>query len=201
VLSRGHDEWVGVDLATGAFVRVPGGIDAPIDDEAHSGLVVEFVLATSEESPDPSRPELVIPATVPAVIATSRPRTMRKFLGRLVTPESNGATILGTRGPSIAFFDLDGTAASVQLLAVASKNLELLVNERGEPVCAIAWGGATQRIRVADDRIARAAAASAPRALRGPQITAALGARPGFVLVGLGPVTGGHASKLVLALL
>ncbi|HWD24925.1 MAG TPA: hypothetical protein VG368_05635 [Acidimicrobiales bacterium] len=201
MLSRGHDEWVGVDLASGAFVRVPGGIDAPIDDETRAGLAVEFIRAIPDGSPDPSRPEVVIPATVPAVIATPRSRSIRRYLERLATPESNGATILGTRGPSIAFIDLDGTAASIQLLAIPAKKLELSVSERGAPVCSIPWGGTTQRIRIADDLIAQVVMASAPRALHGPQITAAIGARSGFVLVGLGRVTGGHASKLVLALL
>lgn len=201
VLTRGHDEWIGVDLGSGAFVRVPGGIDAPIDDGVRTGLAVEFVVATPEGSPDPSRPEVVIPATVPAVVATPRPRAIRRFLERLATPESSGAAILRTRGPSIAFIDLDGTAASIQLLAIPAKKLELSVSERGEPVCAIPWGGTTQRIRIADERIAQVTLASAPHALRGAQITAVLGVRPGFVLVGLGPVTGGHASKLVLGLL
>lgn len=201
VLSRGPHEWIGADLASGAFVRVPGGIDAPIDDADRSGLVVEFTLGVADPSPDPARPELALPATVPTVVGTLRPRAVRRFLSRLATPEATGATILGTRGPSIAFVDLDGTAASIQLLAVPVKHLELAMSDRNVPVCAIPWGGAIQRTRVDDDRAAHATVASAPRALRGPQIAAALGFRPSFVLVGLGRVTDGHVPKVVLALL
>ena len=201
VLARGAEEWIGVDLASAAFVRVPGGIDAPIDDADRSGLVVEFTIDHPDHSLDPSRPELALPATVPTVVGTLRPRVLRRFLDRLATPEANGAMILGTRGPSIAFVDLDGTTASLQLLAIPVKNLELAMSERDEPVCTIPWGGTTQRTRVVDDRAARAAIASAPRPLGGPQITAALGFRPNFVLVGLGRVTDGHVPKVVMALL
>jgi hypothetical protein len=199
-LAQTPDEWIGVDLGSGAFVRAPGGVVGP--DESGSRIVaVEFTLAAPSGPPDPSRPELLEPAADPIVIGTPKPRAVRRFLGRLATPETNGATILGTRGPSIAFVDLDGTAASVQLLAIPAKRLELGVSAAQVPVCSIPWGGTTQWTKVADEDAARAALASAPRSLRGPQITAAMGFRPNFVLIGLGRVTEGHVPKLVLALL
>lgn len=200
VLSRSSDEWVGADLGSGAFVRVPGLIDLPGGDE-RPPVVVEFTITRSDDPPDPSRPELVTPSSRPVRMGTVRPRAVRRFLRRLATPESAGATILGTRGPSIAFVDLDGNASSIELLKLPAKRLELGTNAAGQPDCMIPWGGTTQRTRIADPDAARAAAASAPRVLRGAQISAALGFRPNFVLVGLGRVTGGHAPKLVLALL
>jgi hypothetical protein len=182
-------------------VRVPGGIDDLAGPPETRTVAVEFTIAPPRAPVDPSRPELVVPEERPVVVGSPKPRALRRFLGRLATPEANGATILGTRGPSIAFVDLDGTAASVQLLAIPVKRLELGIGPRDEPVCSISWGGTTQRTRIADGAVAHAALASAPRPLRAQQITAALGYRPGYVLVGLGRIHDGHAPKLVLALL
>ena len=201
VLAHTAEEWIGVDIASGAFVRVPGSPGDPIDDEELSAGVVEFAIGQTSVPLDPSRPELVTASAAPVLVGYPKARAVRRFLTRLATPESDGATVLGTRGPSIAFVDLDGNTGSVQLLTIPTKKLELGVNERDEPVCAIPWGGTTQRIRIVDPDAAHAAMASAPRPLRGVQITAALGFRPNFVLVGLGQVSGGHAPKVVLALL
>lgn len=200
VLARAADEWVGVDIATGAFVRAPGFFDVE-DPGRRRSIVVGFTIGPPEGPIDPSRPELVVPLDQPEVIGSISPRAARRFLRKLATPESKGATILGTRGPSIAFVDLDANASSLQLLALGPKRLELGLNDRDEPDCSIPWGGTTQRTRLVDPVASAAAAASGAKGLRGSQITAAIGFRPNFVLVGLGRVSGGHAPKLVFALL
>jgi len=200
VLAPGPEEWVAVDLATGAFVRV-----RPDDTVAlaggHQALdVVTLVLGEDADPLDPSRPEAVVPAGPPEQVGRLGRRKGRRLLKRLAAPERRGLPVLGTRGPSIAFADLDGMAPSVMVVGVTARTIELRSRADGEAVFAISWAGVDWTIPVADPG-ARAAALGAPGPLRGAALSAALGFKPGFLLAGLGRVRDGHAPKLVLAVL
>jgi hypothetical protein len=219
VLTRTGDEWIGVDCASGAFVRAQGGIGGeyneiadPVEGVQHAvgrhgvvrdvrPAVVEFVIAPLSVPVDPSRPELVEPERRPEILFRPKQRALRRCLRALVTPEAKGGTVLGTRGPSIAFVDLDGTTPSVQLLRISRKRIEIGIGPDGEVVCELPWGGATLRVRVVDVALAAAAVASAPRPLRGSHLQGVLGFRPRYLLVGLGRVHGGHVQKVALAML
>ncbi len=204
VLAPGPGEWVGVDLATGAIVRGRPPLDGGGDDFG-SGLapfdVVEFELAEPDGPIDPARPEAVVPARPARRIGRLRRARARRLLRRLATPERPGAPVLGSRGPSIAYVDLEGTAPSAMLLGVGTRGLELSVRSDGTVVLAFTWCSARHVLPVLDPRAAEVAKAAHPRPLSGARLTEALGSKPAWVVVGLGPVRNGHAPKAVLALL
>jgi len=200
VLAPGPEEWVAVDLATGAFVRVRPADTAALAGEHRALDVVMVVLGEDEDPLDPSRPEAVVPAALPERVGRLTRRRGRRLLKRLAAPERRGLPLLGTRGPSIAFVDLDGTAPSVTVVRVSARTVELATRADGEAVLAISWAGVDWTIPVADPE-ARAAALAAAQPLRAKPLSVALGFKPGFLVVGLGRVRDGHAPKLVLAVL
>lgn len=204
VLARSPTEWVGVDLATGAFVRGDLHPEAGRPPGAGDWLaydVIELELARHEDPADPARPELVASARPPDKIGRLRQPPLRRLLKRLVAPERPGAPVLGTWGPSIAYVDLEGTSPSVMLLALTPKSVELSVRADGRVVCAFTWGTSRNVIPIADPRAVAAAREADPRPLSGDRLAEAIGLKPAYALVGLGPVRAGQAPKVVFALL
>jgi len=191
-------EWIGVDLASGAFVRAQPGLRV---GGSVRGTVVEFTIAENPEPRDPVRPELVVPAAAPVVTGLARRRRLRRLLHRLAAPGPRGANVLGTWGPSIAYVDLSGSDPSVVLLEVPYRTLELSRLERGETELAFSWAGVTHHVGVEDEALRRVADRARAGPMRALEIATSLGFRPEFVLVGMGPVVGGHARKVVFGLL
>ncbi len=170
----------------------------------------------------PTRPKrsAFVPATL-AVEATSRPtqrapresalpdhpttpgrsrRGRRRLLDSLTQADRPGAVLLGSRGPSIAYVDLNPEASSLVLVR-APRALEVTGDEAGSAVAAVHFGGVTQSLPLLDPPLRRAAASAWPRPLSGPLLETALGHRPGYLLVGLDAVDEGHVRKAVLAVL
>lgn len=204
VLAPGPYEWVGIDLATGALVRArrpaPDG-RPPLGGGWRQFDIARFVLGTDDEPPDPSRPEAIVCAEAPQRLGRLRRRAVRRVLRRLVPPERPGAALLGTHGPSIPFVDLDGSSPSVMLVAVAHRSLEVFAGPGEAVELAFAWSGARHQLPVHDPRLRAAALESQPRPLSAGRLAAAAGGRVSVLVVGLGPVRGGHVPKVVLAAL
>jgi hypothetical protein len=209
VLSPGPEEWVGVDLASGALlrsrpergralqrVRTPDGtlrLAARFD-------VVALTLADDGEPTDPARPEAIVALGPPTLLGRARRRPARRLLDQLASPERRGASLLSTWGPSIAYIDLDGTAQSVVVIGTSPRALELSVRPDGEVVATVSWSGITQSVLVGDP-LARRAAFAAEHPLRRGELVEMLGFRPSYLVCGLAALRKGHASKLVLAVL
>lgn len=200
VLASTTEEWVGVDLASGAFVRNAAGGAVP-DPGAHGPLqVVDVVVGDPHEAPDPTRPEAVTLAEASEPLGTLEGRRARRLLRRLAAPEREGTPLLGRWGPSVAFEDLDGSTPSLVLVELDEDALELTHDDRGAPRCWIHWAGVRQALPVADP-VAAAAAARAPERLRGRVVDDVLGYAPGFALAGLGAVQAGYVPKVLLSVL
>ena len=201
VLAASEEEWVGVDVQSGAIVRSPAerasvfAPSAPLD-------IVRFPLAASDGPADPARPEAVLPAEAPVRTGRLGPRKARRLLDRLAAPERDGAPLLDAWGPSLAFVDLDGSRPSVVLVAVDRRSLRLERDrdrdQRAQVV--LVWGGMPQRLPLRDPA-ALEHLGSLPRRLEGAKLEGALGFRPAYAVVALGTVDGGHARKELLALL
>jgi hypothetical protein len=199
VIGRLETEWIGVDLGSGAFVRVVGALGVELPPIGGPSLIVEIRVGLDPDPADPARTESVVPATDPVRVGNASNRVVRRLLHRLSAPERRGATVLGTRGPSIAYVDLDGSTPSLTLLEVPTKSLELIARDSGDVVLGFGWGGTHHLITVADQEWREIARTS--RRARAGVVAVELGRRTAFVLIGLGPIEQGHARKVVLALL
>lgn len=199
VLAASEGEWVGVDVTSGALVRSPAGRAEAFASVAPMDLV-RFALAPGDGPADPARPEAVVPAEAPARAGRLRPRKARRLLARLAAPERDGAPLLGTWGPSVAFVDLDGSRPSVVLVGVDRRGLTLQCDRDQQPEAVLVWGGMPQRLPLRDP-IALKRVGSPRGRLEGGPLEGALGFRPAYAVVALGAVEGGHARKELLALL
>ncbi len=199
VLAATPDEWVGVDLATGALVRSPAhGAGAFAGTQPLE--VVELELGEDDSVADPARPEAVHLATTPTPRGVLGGRRARRLLSSLAAPERAGAPLLGTWGPSVAYVDLDGGAPSVLVVALGKRAIALRSDRDNSPQVVLAWGDHPQRMPLRDPRVATAAR-SASAELGGAALAAVLGFRPGYAVVALGAVERGHVPKAVLSLL
>jgi len=199
LLARGPREWVGVDLASGAYIRFAHpGAEAPAG--VRPGRSALRLSLGAPEPPDPARPEAVTSDGEFVVLPPPRRRPTRRLLDALTQTERRGATLLGSHGPSIAYVDLDLDESSLVLVR-AGKALEVLADEQGEALASVTFGGTTQQLPVLDPPLRRAAATAWPRPLSGAALATALGHRPGYLLIGLDAVEGGHVKKVVLAVL
>ena len=221
VLSASPEEWVGVDLATGAFVRTRHGAFARrgagemLGPAADTGLdegaagrapwapldVAVVSVGEDLDPPDPARPEAVALAADIEPAGRVGRRAARRLLRHLAAPEQPGAAVLGTRGPSIAYVDLDARSPSVVLLASAPRHIECYLRPDGAPACSFTWSGTTQALPLLDSRLRSAVRDRSPRPLDDAHVAAAIGGRPAFLLVGLTAVRDGHVPKAVLAVL
>lgn len=199
VLAASAEEWVGVDVASGALVRSAAGRGetfarvVPMD-------VIRFALAPGTVPADPARPEAVVPAEEPARAGRLRARKARRLLARLAAPERDGAPLLGAWGPSVAFVDLDGSRPSVVLVSVDRRGLSLQRDRDQRPEAVLVWGGIPQRLPLSDP-VALDRVGGLRGRLEGGSLESALGFRPAYAVVGLGAVEDGHARKELLALL
>ncbi len=210
VLASLEGEWVGADVATGAFVRVRHEPAARAEETGAEGPpaahrprpldVVRFAIAEDGEPADPARPEAVA-GTGLEWTGRARPRAARRLLRRLATTGRPGEALLAGHGPSVAYVDLDGRAPSVVLVVAPRRAIELMTRDDGTVLCALSWSARTQTLPVLDRRALRAALEARPRSLRAAALAEALGFRPGYVLVGLAAVRAGHAPKAVFAIL
>ncbi|MGD0743136.1 MAG: hypothetical protein ABSA31_07620 [Acidimicrobiales bacterium] len=209
VLSPGPEEWVGVDLASGALLRSrpEGGRDLQRartpDGAARLSArfdIVALTLADNDEPLDPARPEAIVALGPPTLLGRARRRPARRLLDQLASPERAGASLLSTWGTSIAFRDLDGTSQSVVVIETSPRALGLGVRTDGEVVATVSWSGITQTVLVSDP-IARRAAFATEHPLKRGELVESLGFRPSYLICGLAAVRQGHAKKLVLAVL
>jgi len=208
VLFAGSDEWVGVDLRSGALLRSRRGEasrlrvanNAEGDHRLARFDVVALEVGRDDDPIDPARPEAIASAGPPQYLGRPSPRRVRRLLSELAAPERAGASLLSTWGPSVAYVDLDGSSQSVAIVATSPRQLALTESESGSPVAVVTWSGTTQSMPVVDP-VARRALAGADGALSKSELVEALGFRPSYLVCALGAVRNGHAPKLVLSVL
>jgi hypothetical protein len=199
VLATYFEESLGIDLASGAFVRIVG-MPPPGTPRTGAYRAVEISVGRNDEPFDPTRPELVVADGAPKTLGEVQGRRVRRLFAQLEARDHLGATVVSTRGPSIAYVDLDGNTPSMALIRARAAGLEAAVV--GQSVLlGVSFGGVRQRLPVYDPRVIQAASRAAPRRLVGAGLVRELGYEPSHVLVGLGDVDQGHVRKVVFALL
>jgi hypothetical protein len=202
VLASGPEEWAGVDLRSGAIVRLHPGAAASFAERADEPVaaldVVELRLAEDPDPLDPGRPEAVVPVGLPTRRGRRRTRQARRVLRSLV-PSSDPRPLLGVIGPSAPYADLEGAKPSVVLVR-PDRRPEIVATD-GAVWCSFGLSGADERLPVADARAVAAACAIPGTVLSAAGIAAMIGHPVHYLLVALLPPRGGHASKAVIGLL
>ncbi len=199
MLAAHAGECLGVDLASGAFIRVVG-MDAHLSPRAGSYRVAEITIGRNDEPSDPTRPELVVASGATRMLGEVKGRRVRRLFAELEARNHLGATVVSSRGPSIAYVDLDGTTPSLAMIRAKTARLE--VARVGEAtMLGVTFGGVRQRLPVVDQRVVAVATRAAPRPLTGANLARELGYEPSHVLVGLDDVREGHVRKVVFSLL
>ena len=199
VLVEHHPEWFGIDLETGAFIRVLGTGPLP-EPTGRNYRVVALTVAGEVSSVDPAHPELVVAEPVVDNLGDVHARRLKRLFSLVAADDRPGATVLGSTRSLGRVRRSHGSTASVTMLNARRSRLELLV-DRGIALPAITFGGVTQRFPVLDGRAIDIAMRAQPRSLAGQALAAELGFRVGYVVIGLGDVEGGHVRKNVYALL
>ena len=176
VLSVSRLGLAAVDLASGAVVRTGAERLEGLDLRPYD--VVSVALAADTEPLDPTQPEAVVLAGPPSTVRRLTSRRADRWLRPLHHPER--AHLLGFAGPSIPFWELDGSRPSVALIATRAA---IGVGEDGQLRCRFLW-----RTLVHDLPVAVARGVSLPRAAE-------------RVVVALTPPVEGHCYKVVTGLL
>jgi hypothetical protein len=199
VLTAHAGECLGVDLASGAYVRVVG-MDPHLAPRPGAYRVAEITIGQNNDPFDPTRPELVVASGASRTLREVTGRRVRRLFAELEARNHLGATVVSSRGPSIAYVDLDGTTPSVAM--IRAKTAELEVSTTGDAtMLGVTFGGVRQRLPVVDQRVVDVASRAAPRPLTGARLVRELGYEPSHVLVGLDEVRDGHVRKVVFSLL
>jgi hypothetical protein len=165
-----------VDLASGAVIRT--GAASLRGSELRPYDVVGARLAADAEPLDPTQPEAVALAGPPRPLHRLTPRRADRWLRPLLHPERSH--LLGFAGPSISFWELDGSRPSV---AIAATRAVVAVGDDGLLHCRFLWRTLVHELPMAGQR-----------GIPGPTDA-------GRVVVALTPPVEGHCYKVVTGLL
>jgi hypothetical protein len=199
VLAFGTEDTTGVDLSTGAVVRLR--IDW--NDERGADLspfdVIDAAWAGDPERDDLAQPEAVTVAGLPARVGTLRGRRARRVVRHLVAPEES--PLLGFPGTSAPYWEFHGMRPSVAL--VVPRRGPVLFRRQADGTVWARFGAARSDnwLPVEDRRAMAALWASRRERLSGKDLSTALGFRPHFIVVSVSRPRDGHCYKTVAAIL
>ena len=200
VLARYRDQWIAVDLDSWAFVRAV--IDPAANEPTEEPSLFEpasFEVIGRLDPIDPARPEALWTQRPRRLGRTPSRRKVTRLLRTIAVHERQGAVLLGSRGPSLAYPEIDASAPSIELVALRKHSLQL-ADRDGETRLAIRFAGSAQRFVVGGTLLALLEGLRSARDLE-EALRGALGYQPAFALIGLGEITDGHVPKALLALL
>ena len=199
VLACHPEDTIGVDLASGALVRVrvawpeDHGPDlAPFD-------VVETQLAEEPERDDLAQHEAVTASGLPRHLGTLHGRRVRQLLHHLAAPAEEH--VLGFPGASAPYWEFRGFRPSLALV-VPTKGPVLFrrVGDRSVWV-RFGWGRSDNWLPVEDPLSERALDVARRDRLQGKDLAAALGYKPHYLVAVVTTPRDGHCYKTVRALL
>jgi len=199
VLACHPEDTIGVDLASGALVRVrvawpeDHGPDlAPFD-------VVEAQLAEEPERDDLAQPEAVTATGLPRHLGTLHGRKVRQLLHQLAAPVEEH--VLGFPGASAPYWEFRGFRPSLALL-VPTKG-PVLFRRVGDRTVWVrfGWGRSDNWLPVEDPLSERALDVARRDRLQGKDLAAALGFKPHYLVAVVTTPREGHCYKTVRALL
>lgn len=197
VLAADAEGCVGVDLASGAFVRASYGRPGRGHDRLSAFDVVTGEIATSAHPPDVSRPETVALTGPPRRTGQLSVRRAERYLAALRHPKR--LPLLGFPGPAVPYWTLAGDRPSLSLVELtAGPSVQRL---GGGYQCRFSFHGARQQLPLTDPLlVARLDNGGWPRC-SGADLQHLLGHPVRRVVVALSPPHRGYCYKVVAALL
>jgi hypothetical protein len=199
VLSCHREDTTGVDLASGALVRVR--VDWPEDHGPDLAAfdVVETRLAEEPERDDLAQPEAVTAVGLPRHLGTLHGRRVRHLLHRLVAPVEDH--VLGFPGASAPYWEFRGHRPSLALI-VPSKGPVLFRRVADRSVWVrFGWGRSDNWLPVEDPQAVRTLDVARRERLHGKDLSAALGFKTHYLVAALSTPRDGHCYKTVRTLL
>ena len=199
VLACHQEDTTGVDLASGALVRVrvdwpeEHGPDlAPFD-------VVETHLAEEPERDDLAQPEAVTASGLPRHLGTLHGRHVRHLLHQLAAPVEDH--VLGFPGASAPYWEFKGFRPSLALIEPTKG--PVLFRRIGDRTAWVrfGWGRSDNWLPVEDPRLERALDVARRDRLQGKDLASALGFKPHYLVAAVSTPRDGHCYKTVRALL
>jgi hypothetical protein len=199
VLACTVEDTVGVDVASGALVRlrIPWPEERPPDLAPFD--VVESRLADEPERDDLAQPEAVTAAGLPRHLGTLHGRKVRRLLGRLSAPVEEN--LLGFPGGSAPYWEFRGLRPSLALI-VPTKGPLLFRRIADRSVWVrFGWGRNDNWVPVEDTRAGRTLDVAHRDRLSGKDLATALGFKPHYLLAAVSSPRDGYCTKTVRALL
>ncbi len=199
VLACHPEDTTGVDLASGALVRVRVTWPADHGPDLVPFDVVETQLAEEPERDDLAQPEAVTASGLPRHRGTLHGRRVRHLLHQLAAPVEEH--VLGFPGTSAPYWEFRGFRPSLALL-VPSKG-PVLFRRVGDRTVWVrfGWGRSDNWLPVEDPRAERALDVARRDRLQGKDLASALGFKPHYVVAVVTTPRDGHCYKTVRALL
>jgi hypothetical protein len=199
VLACGTEDTIGVDLSTGALIRLRIGWTEERDADLSPFDVIDAVWAGDPARDDLAQPEAVTVAGLPTHVGALHGRRARRVVRHLVAPEE--PHLLGFPGSSAPYWEFHGMRPSVAL--VVPRRGPLLFRRRADGTVWARFSAARSDnwLPVEDRRAMAALWASRRDRLSGKALSAALGFRPHFLVVSISRPRDGHCYKTVAAIL
>jgi hypothetical protein len=193
VLSAGSREVIGVDLASGAFVRARAPGTAWLSPfEVASGR-----LARSEPVETPHAPESVDLSTALTPVGRLSRRRVERYLRPLVHPRHQ--QLLGFPEPALPFWAMSGDRPSVALVIPAAGPAVVRTAEGWR--CRFLWRTHDHDLPLADAHVIAALVATGRTRFTGEDLTRALDRRPHRILIAVADPVDGVCHKVAAALL
>ena len=197
VLACTGEDTTGIDVASGAFVRVR--VPWP---EGHAPDLSPFDMVEAELAPDPERddlaqPEAVTAGALPRLVGTLRGFRARRLLAGLVARPDG--PLLGFPGASAPYWGFRGLRPSVALLHPERGPQLLQRPADGSTWIRFGWERDDVWLPVEDQEACRALVASRRERLTGKTLESALGFSPYYVLATVSRPREGHCYKVCAA--
>jgi hypothetical protein len=199
VLASTNEDTTGIDLASGALVRlrVPWPKGHLPDLTAFD--VVEATLADDPERDDLAQPEAASSAGLPRQVGTLRGRRVRRLLGHL-SARPDGP-LLGFPGASAPYWEFRGFRPSVALVEPSRGPQVLRRPTDGSVWVRFGLGRDDVWLPVEDPHVLRSLEAARRERLSGRPLASALGFTPQYLLAAISRPRDGHCYKVCTAIL
>jgi hypothetical protein len=184
---------IGVDLASGAFVRAHHPVDERRFLKPFAVACGQLAPADMDDAAEPERAELIGP---PRPTARIHPRQAERWLRPLLHPPR--LPLLGLAGNAIPYWTLQGDRPSVALI---EPNQVGVARSGAGYVCRFVWLDTFHELFLRDRRLTNALTRRQIERCGGRGLHAMLGHAPDRLLVALTPPVQGYCYKAVMAVL
>lgn len=198
VLATYGKEVFGIDLASKAFVRFDLDLPEFSDINFNTYSIWKISLSPEQITSDPSRPELIEVVDITPVGQVKKKRSIVQLCKSTSAPRD--LPILGFNGPSISYGQLTGRSPSMSIIEL-TKRQAIRKNSYDEITLSFPWGPIITSLPLGNDSELELIKRAPGPLTSDKDISAILGFRPKFVLVGLARPKNGYCRKMALGLL